>query len=115
MSIQINALNKVVPQRLKIIAEQTIMPNMGTRGTRGVLKGLGKPGSLFRRMITPAQTSTNARRVPIEVRSPATLPGTKPANSPTKTKSMILLLYGVLNLGCKSEKTLGKSPSEDMV
>ena len=90
------------------MAEQIMIPSIGTNGTSGVLKGRTIPGSLLRNIQIPAHTSTNANRVPIEVRSPATLPGTNAANKPTKTNRIILLLYGVLNLGCKAEKAFGK-------
>ena len=36
----------------------------------------------------PALTKTKANRVPNDVKSPATLPGTKAANPPTKTNKM---------------------------
>src|SRR6185503_15659172 len=98
-----------------IIAVQTMIPNIGTSGTNGVLNGLCKLGSFLRRIITPAQTSTKANRVPIEVRSPATVPGTNPANKPTNTNNTILLLYGVRNFGCRSQNILGSKPSDDIV
>src|ERR1700722_8532254 len=105
----------VRPQRLKIMAEQMTPPRMGTRGTSGVLKGRLRVGSFLRRMITPMQTSTNANSVPMEVRLPATVPEQKADSSPTKTNRIMLLLYGVLNLGCNWENTFGSKPSCDMV
>src|SRR5829696_7744658 len=81
------------------IAPQTIMPNIGTTGTHGVLKWRGASGSVLRIIITPAHTSINANKVPMLVISPAISPGTNAAKNPTKTKRIRLDLYGVRNLG----------------
>ena len=62
------------------------IPKIGTKGTNGVLNDLSMFGLLTRMIHTPALTNTKAKRVPKEVKSPATLPGTKAANNPTKTK-----------------------------
>ena len=98
-----------------IIAVQTRIPRMGTKGTNGVLNGLIRFGSVLRKINTPIQTNTNANNVPIDVRSPAILDGRNAANKPTNTKRIILLLYGVLNFGWSVEKTFGSNPSVDMV
>src|ERR1700683_161527 len=66
-------------------------------------------------MITPMQTSTNAKSVPTDVKSPASDSGKNAPNAPTKKNSNILHLYGVRNLGCTSQKSFGSSPSSDMV
>jgi hypothetical protein len=68
------------------IAVHTNIPSIGIRGTIGVLKPLTILG--FRTLIihTPAHTRMNAKRVPMLVISPATLPGMKAANNPTKRK-----------------------------
>ena len=69
-----------------IMAEQTKIPKIGTKGTKGVLNGRTRVGSFFRMIKIPRHTNTKANKVPIDVKSPATLPGTNPANNPTKTK-----------------------------
>jgi len=63
-------------------------PSIGINGTSGVLNGLGTVGSDFRMIIIPIHTSINAKRVPIEVRSPATFPGTNAAKAPTNTNKI---------------------------
>src|ERR1700682_1144083 len=60
---------------------------------------------------TPAQTRMKAKRVPIQIFSPVTSAETKAASRPVKTKKSRFDLYGVLNRGCTSEKTLGTRPS----
>ena len=72
------------------IAAQTIIPNIGTNGTSGVLNPRFASGSVLRMIITPAQTSMNANNVPILVMSPTISPGTKAANKPTNTNKIIL-------------------------
>lgn len=57
---------------------------MGTKGTNGVLNGRSISGDFMRKIQTPILTNTKANNVPKEVRSPATLPGIKAANKPTK-------------------------------
>src|ERR1700743_3840721 len=99
INIHTNALNCVEVGKLTIIAAHIKMPNIGTNGTNGVLNGLGMVGLVFLSSITPIHTSTNANKVPMEVRSPAMLDGRNAENRPTKTNRIILLLYGVLNLG----------------
>jgi len=48
------------------------------------------------------------------VRFPATLPGTKPANSPTNTSRIRLALYGVLNFDEDRRASLGSHPACDI-
>ena len=69
-----------------IMPAHTTIPNIGTKGTRGVLNGRTRPGSFFLKIITPTQTTTNANKVPIEVRSPATLSGKNAANKPDENE-----------------------------
>ena len=90
---------------------QTSIPNKGTNGTKGVLKGRLSWGSDFLKINTPAQTRINANKVPILVKSPATLPGIKAAKAPTKANKIQFDLKGVLYLGCNSENNLGNKPS----
>ena len=94
-----NNRNQFVQPNPKIIAAQTIIPKMGTKGTKGVLNSLCNSGLVFRKIITAAQTKIKANKVPILVMSPTISPGTKAANAPTRIKIIRLALYGVLNLG----------------
>ena len=71
----------------KIIAPQTKMPKIGTKGTSGVLKPLLSSGLLTRIIQTPAETRINANNVPILVISPTISWGTKQANNPTNKKN----------------------------
>ena len=87
--IQPNAVNKVVESSVAIIAPQTKIPKIGTNGTIGVLNGRALSGSALRMMMMPRQTSTNASRVPIDVRSPATLPGINAPKKPTNKNRII--------------------------
>ena len=98
-TIQISAEISVSFPRDKIIPEQTTIPKIGTSGTNGVLNGLSAVGFLTRSTQMPAHTKTNANNVPKLVRSPAILPGTKPANNPTKIKRSAFDLKGVRNFG----------------
>ncbi len=77
-----------VQPKPKIIALQTIIPRMGTRGTSGVVNCLFISGFFTRKIHTPAQTSIKANKVPILVISPTISPGTKAANKPTNTKNI---------------------------
>lgn len=48
-----------------IINTQTIIPMIGTNGTKGVLNGRSKLGSDLRRTNIPTQTNVKANKVPI--------------------------------------------------
>ncbi len=71
----------------KIINPQVIIPRIGTKGTHGVLNGLGSSGLDLRITMIPAHTRTKANKVPILVISPATWPGINAANAPTKARN----------------------------
>ena len=75
-----------------IIAVQTNIPRIGTSGTNGVLNGLFNSGLLFRMIRIPKHTKMKANKVPKDVKSPATLPGTNAAKAPTKMKSIQLAM-----------------------
>ena len=94
-----------------IIDAQTRIPRSGTIGTKGVLNGRTNVGFDFLKIIIPAHTKINANKVPILVKSPATLPGIKAANAPTKANNTQFDLNGVLYFGCKSENIFGSKPS----
>ena len=98
-TIQIMAEIKVSLPNENIMAEQTTIPKIGTNGTSGVLNGRIAVGFLTRNTQMPAHTNTNANNVPKLVKSPAMLPGTNPANKPTKIKSRAFDLKGVRNFG----------------
>ena len=80
--------NQFVQPRPTIIAPQTRIPRIGTTGTQGVLNALGISGSVFLNIITAAQTSIKAKRVPMLVISPTMSPGTNAANAPTTTRKI---------------------------
>src|SRR5271170_8445550 len=61
---------------------ETIMPNIGTKGTNGVLNGRTSSGRRTRRIHTPAQTITNASKVPMLTSCPKSPIGTSaPTNA----------------------------------
>src|SRR5882724_11001433 len=86
----------------------------GNQGTKGTRNARGRSGCLRRRKITPNDTSTNANRVPILERSAASPMSTSPAGIPTAKQAIHVDQYGVLYLGCTTEKSLGSRPSRDM-
>ena len=77
----------------KIIAKQITAPKIGTNGTSGVLNGRSISGDLRLSIQTPRLTNTKANKVPNEVKSPATLPGTNAAKAPTNTNNKIFDFY----------------------
>ena len=81
-----------------IIRPQTITPKMGTSGTKGVRNGRGIVGSDFLNNMIPIHTKTKAKRVPIDVRSPAQLSGKNPPKIETNKNKIRFDLCGVRNL-----------------
>ena len=81
-----------------IIAVQTMIPNIGTSGTNGVLNGLCRLGSFLRRIITPAQTSTKANNVAMLVKSSTKVLSVNRIGTPTTNPVTIVAKEGVLNL-----------------
>ena len=79
--------------------KQIEAPSIGTRGTHGVLKGRLISGLDFLSTNTLMQTIIKARRVPIETNSPSMLIGRIPAIIMATVPVIIVLTYGVLNLG----------------
>lgn len=63
-----------------ISSKQIRAPKIGTNGTRGVLKGLGKLGLLRLNIITATQTIAKASKVPIETNLLRMSIGRIPAN-----------------------------------
>src|SRR5216684_2939850 len=80
-----------------IMAKFQTMPRIGTSGTNGVLKGRGASGCLRRITQTPAQTITNAKRVPMLVMWPTTDNGSRAENGATKAMNSRFDLHGVRN------------------
>src|SRR5947209_3254733 len=104
----------VTPFRLAIIANEMTMPRMGTRGTIGVLNGLGRFGSRRRSTQMPAHTITNANRVPMLTISSSTLMGNDAASAATNTPTVMDDIQGVRNFGCTALNIDGSSPSFDI-
>ena len=77
--------------KANIIAKQITAPKIGTNGTNGVLNGRSILGDFTLKIQMPALTNTKANKVPKEVKSPATLPGTKAAKAPTKMNKIQLV------------------------
>src|SRR5689334_3997786 len=111
MTSQTNNRDQLGQPRPNIIAPQTRIPRMGTRGTSGVLNPRFTSGSVLRMMMTPAHTRINANNVPMLVMSPTISPGTNAENTPTKRNKSMFDLYGVRNFGWMSENIFGSSPS----
>jgi hypothetical protein len=57
--------------------KQVTIPNIGTRGTKGVLNDLGSSGIFTRITHIPAHTSIKANKVPMLVISPTTRAGVR--------------------------------------
>ena len=72
-------LSQVIAGRKNICAMHVSTPRTGTTGTQGVRNERGALGSVLRSTRTPAQTSENASRVPMETSSPRTFSGKRPA------------------------------------
>src|SRR5687768_13266106 len=87
---------------------------IGVYGTPGTLNGRGRSGSVRRRKITPADTNTNANRVPMFVRSTTSAMFANAANVATKSPVMIVPTYGVRYFGCTFENSGGRRPSRDI-
>src|SRR6476469_7904710 len=87
---------------------------IGTKGTHGVLNGRSRLGLLRRTIQTPAQTITNASRVPMVTMSPSRLMGRDAARKATQVPTIRVEIHGVRNFGCTALKTPGKSQSRDM-
>src|SRR3981081_2371656 len=86
----------------------------GNHGTKGTLKTRLRSGGVRRRMMTPNETSANAKRVPMLERSAASSVAKIAPGMPTARPATQVDQWGVLNLGWIFEKNLGKRPSRDM-
>ena len=65
-------------------------------------------------MMTPAETRTNANRVPMLTRFASSESGTTAASTATPTPVMIVIRYGVPNRGWTFAKGTGSRPSRDI-
>src|SRR5690349_6548318 len=64
--------------------------------------------------MTPKQTITKARSVPIDTSSPRRPIGKKPATAAATTPVTIVVTYGVWNRGCTGPNTEACRPSCDI-
>src|SRR5207237_7976051 len=74
-------------------------PSGATTKTAGVLKARGRLGSRTRSTTTPIDTITNASRVPIDTRFPASRTASRDATMATTMPVTIDVMEGVGNLG----------------
>src|SRR5687768_11548480 len=110
-----------MPNRIQVILgscsiryRQATIEMIGVIGTQGTRNGRGRSGSDRRRKITAADTSTNAKSVPIFVRSTTSEILANAANVATKVPVMMVPTYGVRNFGWSFEKNFGSRPSRDI-
>src|SRR5256714_2258506 len=90
-------------------------PAGATNHTHGVLNARGRLGSRMRSTNTPTDTMTNASRVPIETRLPASRTVRSADTDATPMPVMIDVRYGVWNLGWILLTNWGRRPSRDML
>src|SRR5687767_8638812 len=101
----------VMTGRLNIRYEHDAMPRIGNSGPNGTRNGRGASGRFTRSINTAAHTTTNANSVPMLVISPTTWICVKPATIATTTHVMIVVMYGVPNLGWTLLTPRGSRPS----
>src|SRR5471030_3042806 len=99
MSSQMPNLIHVTEGSCHIKYKHATMEMSGVSGTHGTRKGRTRSGSMRRRKITPAETSTNANSVPMLVRSTTSAMFANAANTATNTPVRMVPTYGVLYLG----------------
>ena len=78
---------------------QAIVPRIGTIGMNGRRNGLGWSGLVYRSMITPMHTRTNAKNVPIFVMSAASPMGMNAARIATAMPVRMVARCGVPKRG----------------
>ena len=111
---QITKRNHVMTVSPVISPPHKIIEISGNQGTKGTLKTRLRSGCVRRRIMTPSETSTKAKRVPMFERSAASLMAKIPAGTPTANPATQVDKCGVLKRGWTAENNLGKSPSRDM-
>src|SRR5437879_1223823 len=100
--------------RLIVKQRQQAADTSGKTGTHGVRNGRGRSGSRRRNTLIPTATRTNANRVPMFVSSSTQPIGANAADTATNTPVMIVVMCGVLYLGCTRAAHGGSSPSRAM-
>ena len=68
------------PDNENIKYKHNKIPQTGTRGLAGTLKGRGNSGLVLRKITTPKQTKANALKVPILTKAAKLWIGANPAN-----------------------------------
>ena len=104
-AIQVSLRTKYIKNKLKAT------PKDPTKYTAGVLYGLSNSGFLTLKIITATHTMAKANKVPIEHISLTLLMGVKAATIEMIPPTNMVLLCGVLKVGCKVLKKLGNKPS----
>src|SRR4029453_10087880 len=114
MAIQTRNRHQVRLPRLSIRKTQEITARIGTSGTAGVRKALGRSGWVRRSTITPIDTSTKANRVPMLTMSARVDRGTKVAMRATTTPAISEITQGVPYRGWTLDSQPGSSRSRLM-
>ena len=91
MAIQMTRRIQVSRGREAIRRTEVITPIGAVNQTSGALNGRSTSGCVIRRTRTPALTTAKAKRVPIEVSSPAMWIGMTPAAIMTTRPVMIVV------------------------
>ena len=94
-AIQIIKRHHVSEGKDAICKKHIPAPKIGTKGTKGVLKGRSASGRDLRSIITLTQTMTKANNVPMETNSPRILIGNNPATIAATDPVNIVVMYGV--------------------
>src|SRR5207302_9728040 len=101
--------------REAIRAMAEIAPAGATNQTAGVLNLRGRSGSRTRRTRIPTDTMTNASKVPIEQRLPASRTVNTAEKIATAIPVMIEVIHGVRKRGCTRLTAAGRRPSRAML
>src|SRR6266567_6549084 len=100
MANQTSKRRQVVHGRAAISASAESAPAGATNQTQGVVNLRGRLGSRTRRTKIPAETITNASKVPIEQRLPASRTVKTAEKKATPRPVTIDVIHGVRNRGC---------------
>src|ERR1035441_1222000 len=98
---------------IKAMAETA--PAGATNQTAGVVNLQDRSGSRTRSTSTPTETITNARRVPIEQRLPASRTVNMAEKNATPKPVTMDVIHGVRKRGCTRLTTGGSQPSRAML
>src|SRR6266404_1650621 len=107
--------NHVVQGRKDIRRIAEIAPPGATNHTQGVLNLRGRFGSRTRRTRMPTETMTNASKVPIEHKLPASRTVNTAEKKATAIPVMMEVSQGVRNRGWTRLTTGGNNPSRAIV